>query len=534
MTKIGGREIGTKELELSGIGKWWMEHISRMSSSEAANRMIAGWAGRHTAQNMAGILSGKKQYFDLMGLRLKETETRMKELFELKEADIQFIKRYGLSKGEHGVKGKPGRAIDELINGYLDHISHWSHIKTQGATAEPFLPLWASSGAPKALTLFYRMAYSATHNIKRNILNPVTRGNVFPLVRYAIAADWAGDKMWQLYAWALGQSNPKEASTDLMDRFLANASKVETLGLFSFLINPYSEGRGISRLWETNDMVFQPAILRTAGAVGKLGAQILAKMGGDAKDSDPLSDEVQTMVKNVVVFMNHASRVADTNRNPNKVRWKVIEKSKDEWYKNSNFSKDDGKQEHSSLTNRTKYQKIIKEAFLNEDWDMAANMYWATWYSIYDNYMINLDKSYYMSPGEAQKRAYQSLDAILDGLSPVDVYDANGNTKGALAYTRRDSYLSWLKENNPNMHKEALLMEKKYQYNRRQFKKLLHKKMPKMKDTYFGQGKVIEDMFWTPPTGTLFGLPIEKGIKYKRSRRSYVRDSRLPDVEYKP
>ena len=526
VTQIGGREIGTKELELSGVGKWWMDNVSMMSTTEAANRMISVWAGRHTAQHMAGLLSGKKQYFDMWGLREKETIKQMKNLWELNDADIEFIRRYGLSKGEHLIKGKAGRAVDQLIDHYLDHISHWSHIKTQGATAEPFLPLWAGSGYGKSLTLFYRMAYSATHNIKKNIINPAMRGNVFPLVRYTLAGQWAGEQMWGLYAWALGQGNPKEGSSNFWDRVLVNASKIEMLGLFSFLLNPYGK--------LSADNIFTPAIIRNSKEIASYVNNGLPKVVGFKKENPPLLEQTTDLAKSVIVFLNHVDRVVEKVRNPNKARHKVMRQTRDAWYKQSRFSKEDGRVKVERPTQHKKYQNIVRETFLNEDWEMASNMYWASWYSIYDNLVIESGGAYYMAPHRAEEQAYASMDAVLDNLNPVTVPDANGNIKGELAYTRKESYLNWLESNNPELHKELKEMEKKYHYNRRQFKKLLHKNMPKMRDTYYEKGKVIDDMWWSPPTGNVFGIPYEKEIKYKQSRRSRTTDPKLPKVEYKP
>ena len=55
----------------------------------------------------------------------------------------------------------------------IDKAAHYSHIRTQGTTADPFLPLWAGSDHGRAMTLFYRMAYVGTHTIGRGVIKPL-------------------------------------------------------------------------------------------------------------------------------------------------------------------------------------------------------------------------------------------------------------------------------------------------------------------------------------------------------------------------
>ena len=61
-------------------------------------------------------------------------------------------------------------------------VQHYSHVSTQGSTSAALLPSWMSGDYTRPLTLFQRMAWSTTNDIRTNYLEPAFRlQNPMPL-----------------------------------------------------------------------------------------------------------------------------------------------------------------------------------------------------------------------------------------------------------------------------------------------------------------------------------------------------------------
>ena len=260
-------------------------------------------------------------------------------------------------------------------------------------------------------------------------------------------------------------------------------------------------------------MIFQPAIHRN---LMTLASGIYGMIGGN---DEPFLQDIEDTFKGVVVFTNHLERGVENYRHPDKTKWKDIRAVKQQWYKQSQFAEDDGTLDFDKLQPRDKYINVFREAYLNKQYDKAADMYWATWYYLYDSYRFNNKTGEYMRGEKAANYATQSMERMMDGLNPINVPDADGNMKGDYAMSRRQDFLKYLAQGNPELYNTAIAMEKQYYYDRRQFKKLLQSKMPESRQTYF-DGNVINDMFWKAPYQQFFGIDIGGKIKHKQSRRS--------------
>ena len=519
VVKLGAHEIGVRDLELSGIGKFWMEKVSHMSTAEAANRIIAVMAGRHQAKEYADLIGGRGS-FVFRKIRMGEAEAQLKTVFRLNAEEINFARTYGLNRGAHGLKGKRGQKVDKEIQRIMDKVAHESHIRTQGATADPFTPQWMQSGYGQSATLFYRMAYAGTVNLKNNIIAPALRGNIFPMVRYSIAANFVGDKLWDFYAWALGQNKPiGRDNDDFLDSFLVNGSKIEMLGLYSFLINPYSVG--MERITNSNDMLFQPAIIRNIISLTSftLGGLQTVINPASAK-SKPLADLAEELVQNVVVFSSHAEKVAEKQRNPNKAIHKNLSTLKKTWSKKNPWYEKEGNVEVKSNKYRTRHLNMLREAWLNEDYKTFERYYWATWYSIYDENLISLQAGGAMVTTEmARRQAHQALNRFFDTLNPFYLPD-NDENKAFSKYQHFKNYVSGV---DKEIFAKAEKLETQYKRNRRVMVKKLRETAykDKSKSDYFDGGKILGDNMWMSPYGSMFGIPksLEWGLKKSRKEK---------------
>lgn len=525
VTKLGGREVGAKELELTGYGKWWMDNVSRMTGTEAANRFIGVAAGRMTAENMGDILSGKNK--SLFKMSQTEVIAQMKDIFKLKNEDIAFIRNYGLRAGGHGIKGKAGLKLDKRINEIMDKVSHYSHIKTQGATSEPFLPLWMQSGKGRALTLFYRMAYSGTHNIYTNMIKPATRGNLLPLVRYSVAGQVFGGALWNLYAMLFGQENPKKYSDSLLDKAFSNFSKAETLGLFGYLINPYSNTSGSkglgSYLMGSGDQIFQPAIFRNLKVGSEAIVEILNQATGHRNVKKPMSKTIEQSINDMAVIFNHRHRFMRKNFSNNlKPTYDNIRSAKKQWMEESGWREKEGYAENFSYTHeKQRYYSYVKDAFYSGNTESAAQYVEALYYYLYDQQRF-LNGQSYRSHKYAHKTATSQINSLLRNLNPVNLEDSGLGTYNKLD-TKRHQFYSWLAKKDPSLHEKTIKLEKQYHYMMRQIKNSRKKFRTKYKENYYEDGQVFSDGLMFPPRGTFMGFGYASK-EYKRQSNYFRSD----------
>lgn len=520
VTKLGGREVGAKELELTGFGKWWMDNISKMTGSEAVNRFVSVGAGKMTAQGLGDVLSGRKQ--SIFKTRESEAIAQLKGLFNLKDKDIAFIRNYGLTEGAHGIKGKQGKNIDREIKKMMDKVAHYSHIKTQGATAEPFLPIWMQSGVGRSLTLFYRMAYSGTHNIYNNMIKPATRGNVLPIVRYGIAGNAMGSALWSIYAMLFGQENPKALSDDLKTRVFSNFSKAETLGLFGYLVNPYSstgDSKGLaSYVMGSGDAILQPAIIRNAAVVSQLTMETLNAITGNRNAKRTIGKGLEQSVRDMGVVFNHSHRFFRKNFSENvKPTYDALRSAKKLWMEESGWREKEGYAEGFSYTHeKSRYYDYVKEAFYSGNTESAAQYIEALYYYLYDQHRF-VGGQTMKSHRHAEKAAEQQINSLLKNLNPINLEDAGlGNV--TLASKKRE-YLKWLKNRDADMHEKAVKMEKQYHYTMRKIKSARRKYRQKYRENYYEDGKIFSDGMMFAPRGTLMGF----GYSFKE----YTRQSNM-------
>ena len=532
VTRIGGREVGAKELELTGVSKWVMDNVSFMTKTEAANRFVSVGAGRMTAYQLADILNGKKELSVFKNMRYREAEAKMKDIFNLTPQEIQFVKNYGLKEGGHGFKGKAGMRFDKEINRIMDKISHYSHIKTQGATAEPFLPLWMQSNSARSLTLFYRMAYSGTHNIYTNVIKPLKRGNPLPAIRYGLAGQVLGGALWGLYAHLFGQENPKKYSDSFIDRVFSNFAKAETLGIFGYLLNPYASS-GSSPVDKFilggGDMIMQPAIVRNLGLAGSFLLNSGNKLIG-AEGAAPIMSNFDDMAKQAMVLYNHSHRVVRKNFTDNKKPfYDKIAQTKKQWMEDSDMGKPIGTFLSGNKSDAALYYNYIKEAFIAGDYETAARYIEGIGLYLYDVERF-VNGQTYKTHAHAYKKSQAQLKNILKRLNPISLEDTGQGNRFPLD-TKRALYLKWLKDKDPALHSELIKEERIYGYGLRQVEKYRKKYKKKYSSDYWHEGKVFTDGLFLKPKGTLMGIGYnfrehQKQSKYIKSdlgRRNFTK-----------
>ena len=125
----------------------------------------------------------------------------------------------------------------------LNKAGYWASANIQGVTTPRSLPLFMTTEAGKAGSLFYRMIYAGTVNNIRNIFMPMAQGDVLPAVRYIAGTVLAGEALMGLNYLLFGKEHPSK-DAKLMTRLWDDSMKAESLGPLSGILT--SSGRGIS------------------------------------------------------------------------------------------------------------------------------------------------------------------------------------------------------------------------------------------------------------------------------------------------
>ena len=485
----GWTQIGTKELELSGWGAHWMKWWSWMTPTEAINRVVGGFAGEFNARQLVSSMRGEG--YGLLKISPFKAKVQLAKLFNLSKKELIFLEDFGMDQSNIAFGGKSEDIIAKNMEAITDKIQHFGHIKSQGATGDPFLPLWAGNPNAKAATLFYRMAYSGTANIMNHVMQPALKGNVLPLARYVFAANLSGSALWAVYEKILGMKPPKINEDDAA-QLSTNLAKAEALGLFSFVLNPYKvPGEHFGNLLLA-DSIMQPAIIRNSHVLGTNAWNILfSKKEINAKDT------FKKGVKDIVVAFNHVGKYLSKKNTPFKTDINNTKSFKNIWLKStgrweeqqrasSNFSKD--------WTNEAPFYNLVRDAFLTNDLDSAARYYVATWYYLYDSKRVMNGYEQYNAKS-AEQYTDSALKGTLDKINPLVFSDPN---KSGNLTKEREAFLSYLNPENRAIAKKA---EKTYYFRRRELDRKIASLWNKY-GTMYNAG-YIEKLFPIPPDNYL-------------------------------
>jgi len=516
--KKGWLELGTKELELNKWQEKTMNILSQMKRSESINRIVGGFAGEFNARQLVSRFRNKRH--SLLGGEWTSERAAdvLQKLFHLDVSELAFVKHYGLDKVNIPFEGKGYDRIAKGMDEIIWKIQHYGHIKSQGATGDPFLPLWAGNRNLKALTLFYRMAYSSTANIYHHVMMPATHGNLLPMVRYGAASNLVGSALWAFMEKVIGQAPPKKNEEKLAIIGM-NMAKAEALGLFSFVLNPYAKPGFHFGNMLLQDSIMQPAIIKNTGLMLSLMADYVSE------DVD-FSKSINKNVGSMVVALGHWQKALDNYQNKYKTEVRQIRSWKSAFEKSSGRWEDEGKRvkifdkQHPNA----QYYNLIKEAFYNNDLETAANYYVTTWYYLFDSYRMSMGRLDHNT--KASKRNTDSaLNNVLNKLNPLDFSDP---IKVGSNIDDRKEFLEYLL---PEEKEKALRNEKEYWYRRRKFIKQIQNTWNKF-GGHYQRGEVIDPfqaITGFPATGGLLGIWDWKGdVEMKESQSEKYR----PDIKY--
>ena len=487
--RTGAEQAGTKELELTGVSDFMMKRVSLMKPSEAANRFTSAYAGLLTAEQLVSRLRGEGW---TMMPRTSPTKAKekLKSLFNLSEKEIMFLQNHGFKKGEHAREpGQGGNRINDMMQNIRDKVIQYSHIITQGATAEPFLPLWAQNRTARNLTLFYRMAYSGTANVSKHIFKPALKGDIMPAARYLFAGQVLGGALWSIYAQLLGTAKPSE-NENFWKIMMMNMSKAETLGLFSFLLSPYQNK------WQASlrsDSIMQPAIIRNFEHMRVLFYNQYLAAKGEEIDS---VDELEKALKSMIPLVSHVTKAYQNVKNPYKTKINTVKTFKKAWMKHTGLWEYEGKDESYDPNSPTSaYYNLIREAFYANDMDTAAKYYLATKLYLWDHYRTFQGREHFYED-EVRSRVGGMMSAMVTRMNPMHFTDDSGKR----AWSKEKEFKNYLTDDNKKLAKAV--NDEFYYRMRKGFVPAVRKNTPEFMKTW-DDGHII-DMFPVPPKGYFF------------------------------
>ena len=411
-------EMGLDKKLPFGIGKWLtmdrIFDINFMTKSEEIGRISSAFAGGMYFHQMLGAYKGQKNSFLMSKERTKkQAEFSFKNQFKLSKEEIDFIKN---TKYEDLFKdGDNFKKMTWIQN----KVEHFSHVSSQGGTSTILLPLWMSQPGFKPLTLFSRIATSATHDLWQNTFRPLwNHGNPMPLVRHAAASTFTGAGLYYFYKHIMGQDQMFEKSDDRWKTLAQYLWRAEFLGLWTSLINPHSSpiyGKGKTGTLGVDPTFvgdfFEPYMIRSARAV----TEGLTTLMTDPSNPKSYSQAVNHVMKNTVSGVGQLGRQWDRLIYPELHEWRGFRTAA------RSFKKEKGYEIPSATMQsaRSIYYRDLKDTF----WKGSEREFAKTYYNTLAYIDSDLLENGFVNPSFRRKEAMKRIEQSLKTLNTVNFSD---------------------------------------------------------------------------------------------------------------
>ena len=454
-------EMGLDKKLPFGIGKWLtMDRIfdvNFMTKSEEIGRISSAFAGGLYFHQILGAYKGQKNSFLMSKANTKkQAEFAFKNQFKLSKEEIDFIKN---TKYEDLFKD--GENFNKMT-WIQNKVEHFSHVSSQGGTSTILLPLWMSQPGFKPLTLFSRIATSATHDLWQNTFRPLwNHGNPMPLVRHAAASTFTGAGLYYFYKYIMGQDQMFEKSDAKWKTLAQYLWRAEFLGLWTSLINPHSSpiyGKGKTGTLGVDPTFvgdfFEPYMIRSARAV----TEGLTTLMTDPSNPKAYSQAIKHITKNTVSGVGQLGRQWDRLIYPELHEWRGFRTAA------RSFKKEKGYEIPSAIMQsaRSIYYRDLKDTF----WKGSEKEFAKTYYNTLAYIDSDLLENGFVNPSFRRKEAMKRIEQSLKTLNPVNFSD---ESKGRVMSKKRE-FLAYLKNYDMAEYKRAIQAEKEFNFK---FRKLL-------------------------------------------------------------
>ena len=388
-----------------------------MKPTEKFNRLASIFAAKYDInrqiQTLKNYKVGSKEY--------KKAETRLK-WYEVEGKDLKLLSKYGSREGVEGYltgfeKFKAQRQLDNIHQ----RMNTAAHVKTQGSSADLFMPKWAGTRGMKPLTLFKRMAFAATSNTIKNTKQAKKDGNWFKPVIGLTATYISGQTMIGLYSKILGTEMPDENS-DWFQRFKTIMWKGEVGGILSDFVSPFD-----------NHDSLNPAIWNSMGS-------IIVALNQLKDDKITKNQAFDMILKKNLSGYNNTMKIFERTMNPlnrDRIRFgKLYRQFEEDVFEDPNIT--------GESTRRTKYFKDLQSVFYGGNAEDFSKQLALTFVAIaHDYYRLNKADTI----DEAFKMANTQIEKKLKNLNPNK---ATFSKVGKKSKRTSAKFIKWLQK-----HKES-------------------------------------------------------------------------------
>ena len=464
ISKTGAKSHGSRHWEENNWASKFLDKTvfkaGLMTVSENFNRSFNVLIGRTEANKLFKVISDKA--FD-GSPKYNKAVNRLKDFFFLNDADISFIKKYGMSSdlSKFNLSQFDKKRILKRMESIEDTVNTYSHVNTQGSSVDIFMPAWASGKTVKPLTLFKRMAYAATVNTNRNVGLAFKNKNIMKLALGTLGTYSAGMAMEGVYSYLLGSPMPNENSN--WAKYMSTIMwRGEFMGIMSEFLSPYFGDDIPSTLY--------PAVYTHAYQM----AYLLGEVMTDRRDWTGPNQFFDQALNKSFALAGGLKKVSQRTYNPYHKQFLRIRKLHKEWEKEAFPNNPDGTFER---TTKNPYFDKLSHSFSIGDMEGFAKQYLVTQFMLANDYWNqgmapSIDKNgqpiRIRNIEEALKQAQSTMKTKLTMLNPNPKSYMKAKTK--LAQRKAISFWNYLTQEQKN---EIKKQESEYNKRVRMFKRIL-------------------------------------------------------------
>ncbi len=423
--------------------------LGLMKPTEDINRFIAVMASKSEQARLIEKIQTYKKGDKVYDKSIR----RLKDGYDLKDVDISFLKKYGHSSKISGESFKEITAKAKLMQ-IENYMNQQAHIKTQGSTADIYMPKWAHNKVFKPALLFKRMAYQASVNTTSNFILAAKHGNYSKILLQLASTLGTGYALDGLFdRFLFGKQMPDENSA--WGRYFKNMMfKGEFLGLLAEFMSPY-EGSGL------NNSIMPVYISH--------GKTTLANAISLIEGKKTAGQATHDWLKSSFSIYNATIKSWDKFTNKEKTDFNRFAVAIGDF--ESREGQEKGGPTGFSITRKSKYFRNLKAAFYSGDSEKFAKQYWMTLMMMAHTEMEA--NPYRYTPTSAIKEAQSRLKTSLKSLNPSGDYTFFGKTR--IQKANALNFQNWALKGNLGKDYLLEMREAEIRYHQRMHK-LMNKK----------------------------------------------------------
>ncbi len=450
----GATEIGMRHFEMKGLKALPSKLADQffkfglMKPTENLNRYVSVLAGKrdqaHLARRLQNLPESSRSF--------QAAVNKLKTFYKLNDKEITLLKKFGLN-GTKGFDAKTVGMNRRAVENLYQKMNTYAHINTQGAAINLFMPDWAGSELAQSALLYKRMAYAATVNTTRNFKIALQNKSMLQPLMFGLGTYWSGEFLISIYDKLLGQSMPKENSSEFQ-AFKTIMWKGEFMGILSEFMSPWGDNYIGSTLY--------PSLLSTATLLWNSGSEMVSGdkfVGEGLKD---ISKGVAGLYNNTAKLYNQGLLSDDTYASQSKRYRKLYYDMLEEYNDRDEI---EGQSEIDFDFKRNKYMQAFWQTFESGSKEDLGKWYMMSLFAkANDYYYAGIDEDGFAitSQKDALRKAAKSMRTSVTKINPNKAR-VTATTRKAKTQQKRKAmqFIKWL-DRNQNLSKGLVKLENQY------------------------------------------------------------------------